>query len=240
MWDTDSKRCVQARPAAPSRTHSSRRSLPARSLPPQLTWWMRQLRAASTGWPAADFQGLVRRSAYEALCSAAPWVPPGFEGTAVKNFLPRRPHPAQHPVSNCSLRVNPCHLVAQTGAPQCEQRMFPGPSRRSQASDRDLAPSPFCERILRATLIRCGRQVMEDHSRPVLSLAWSATHLFSGSYDNTIRVWDLTTLRKVQVLQGASTGLAALLPSPFLGAAHPRPPRPLLLRRTQAFGICTT
>ena len=36
----------------------------------------------------------------------------------------------------------------------------------------------------------------------MLSLAWSAAHLFSGSYDNTIRVWDLTTLRKVQILQG--------------------------------------
>jgi F-box/WD-40 domain protein 7 len=46
-------------------------------------------------------------------------------------------------------------------------------------------------------------QVLEGHTRPVLSLAWSATHLFSGSYDHTIRVWDLNTLAKVTILSGA-------------------------------------
>lgn len=47
-------------------------------------------------------------------------------------------------------------------------------------------------------------QVLEGHTRPVLSLAWSATHLFSGSYDHTIRVWDLNSLQKVTILTGAS------------------------------------
>lgn len=46
-------------------------------------------------------------------------------------------------------------------------------------------------------------QVLEGHTRPVLSLAWSATHLFSGSYDHTIRVWDLNSLAKVTILSGA-------------------------------------
>ena len=51
--------------------------------------------------------------------------------------------------------------------------------------------------------VAAPEQVMEDHTRPVLSLAWSSTHLFSGSYDHTIRVWDLQTLRKVHIMQGA-------------------------------------
>ena len=57
---------------------------------------------------------------------------------------------------------------------------------------------------------RPPRQVLEDHTRPVLSLAWSDSYLFSGSYDNTIRVWDLTTLRKVSVLQGHVDAVRAL------------------------------
>lgn len=52
-------------------------------------------------------------------------------------------------------------------------------------------------------LSRRTLQVLEGHTRPVLSLAWSATHLFSGSYDHTIRVWDLNTLQRVTILSGA-------------------------------------
>lgn len=36
---------------------------------------------------------------------------------------------------------------------------------------------------------RCD-YVLEDHSRPVLSLAIAENKVFSGSYDYSIKVWD--------------------------------------------------
>lgn len=38
-------------------------------------------------------------------------------------------------------------------------------------------------------------QVLESHTRPVLSLAMCGNRLFSGSYDYSIRVWNLDTLQ---------------------------------------------
>lgn len=38
-------------------------------------------------------------------------------------------------------------------------------------------------------------QVLESHTRPVLSLAIAGNRLFSGSYDYSIRVWNLDTLQ---------------------------------------------
>jgi len=38
-------------------------------------------------------------------------------------------------------------------------------------------------------------QVLESHTRPVLSLAICGNRLFSGSYDFSIRVWNLDTLQ---------------------------------------------
>ena len=54
--------------------------------------------------------------------------------------------------------------------------------------------------------------VLEEHTRPVLSLAISETHkkLFSGSYDCSIRVWDLTTYRRVKSLHGHTDAVRAL------------------------------
>ena len=46
-------------------------------------------------------------------------------------------------------------------------------------------------------------QVLEDHSRPVLSLAIADNKLFSGSYDYTIKVWSLDTLQRLKTLTGA-------------------------------------
>ncbi len=45
-------------------------------------------------------------------------------------------------------------------------------------------------------------QVLEDHSRPVLSLAIADNKLFSGSYDYTIKVWSLNTLQRLKTLTG--------------------------------------
>lgn len=45
-------------------------------------------------------------------------------------------------------------------------------------------------------------QVLEDHSRPVLSLAIADNKLFSGSYDYTIKVWSLDTLQRLKTLTG--------------------------------------
>ena len=46
--------------------------------------------------------------------------------------------------------------------------------------------------------------VLEEHTRPVLSLVVSQLHgkLFSGSYDCSICVWDLVTFRRIKSLHG--------------------------------------
>jgi F-box/WD-40 domain protein 7 len=55
--------------------------------------------------------------------------------------------------------------------------------------------------------------VLEEHTRPVLSLAVSTRHkrLFSGSYDCTVRVWDITTFRRMKVLSGHTDAVRALV-----------------------------
>ena len=54
--------------------------------------------------------------------------------------------------------------------------------------------------------------VLEEHTRPVLSLAVSQRHgkLFSGSYDCSIRVWDLVTYRRVRSLHGHTDAVRSL------------------------------
>ena len=52
-------------------------------------------------------------------------------------------------------------------------------------------------------------QVLEDHSRPVLSLAIADNKLFSGSYDYTIKVWSLNTLQRLKTLTGEYLFLAS-------------------------------
>lgn len=44
--------------------------------------------------------------------------------------------------------------------------------------------------------------VLEGHTRPVLSLAATDVHLFSGSYDHSIRAWDSGSMRLVKSMQG--------------------------------------
>ena len=44
--------------------------------------------------------------------------------------------------------------------------------------------------------------MLEDHARPVLSLAVAGRRLFSGSYDYTIKVWSLNTLQRLKTLTG--------------------------------------
>ena len=52
-------------------------------------------------------------------------------------------------------------------------------------------------------------QVLEDHTRPVLSLAVTDRKLFSGSYDYTIKVWSLDSLQRLKTLTGATRVLVA-------------------------------
>ena len=67
-----------------------------------------------------------------------------------------------------------------------------------------------CEQHACTRCITFPRQVLEDHARPVLSLAIHDDHLFSGSYDFTIRVWDLRTLTRVKTLQGHTDAVRSL------------------------------
>jgi WD40 repeat protein len=55
-----------------------------------------------------------------------------------------------------------------------------------------------------------GAQVLEDHTRPVLSLAVAGDKLFSGSYDYTIRVWSLDSLQRVKTLTGHTDAVRTL------------------------------
>lgn len=52
--------------------------------------------------------------------------------------------------------------------------------------------------------------MLEDHTRPVLSLAVAGGYLFSGSYDYTIRVWSLDTLQRVKTLTGHTDAVRTL------------------------------
>uniref|UniRef100_A0A0A9CNZ4 GSVIVT01010638001 n=1 Tax=Arundo donax TaxID=35708 RepID=A0A0A9CNZ4_ARUDO len=49
------------------------------------------------------------------------------------------------------------------------------------------------------------------HERPVISLSISATSLYSGSLDKTIKVWDLTTLQCVQTLSEHKAAVTSVL-----------------------------
>lgn len=53
-------------------------------------------------------------------------------------------------------------------------------------------------------------QVLESHTRPVLSLAIAGGRLFSGSYDYTIRVWNLETLQREKTLTGHTDAVRSL------------------------------
>jgi F-box/WD-40 domain protein 7 len=57
---------------------------------------------------------------------------------------------------------------------------------------------------------RCTH-VLEDHRRPVLSLASTDDYIFSGSYDYTVRVWDWATQRRVATLRGHTDAVRALV-----------------------------
>ena len=58
--------------------------------------------------------------------------------------------------------------------------------------------------------------MLESHTRPVLSLAICGNRLFSGSYDYSIRVWNLDTL---QVGRGPGCHCRQAAPQRGLGAA---------------------
>lgn len=57
---------------------------------------------------------------------------------------------------------------------------------------------------------RVSTQVLESHTRPVLSLAVAGNRLFSGSYDYSIRVWNLSTLQREKTLTGHTDAVRAL------------------------------
>jgi len=52
--------------------------------------------------------------------------------------------------------------------------------------------------------------VLESHTRPVLSLAVAGNRLFTGSYDYSIRVWNLDTLQREKTLTGHTDAVRAL------------------------------
>ncbi|CAO2205311.1 unnamed protein product [Urochloa humidicola] len=53
--------------------------------------------------------------------------------------------------------------------------------------------------------------ILSGHQRPVISLSISATRLYSGSLDKTIKVWDLKTLQCVQTLSKHKAAVTSVL-----------------------------
>ena len=53
-------------------------------------------------------------------------------------------------------------------------------------------------------------QVLEGHTEAVLALAVGDQHLVSGSYDTTVRFWDLNTLRCVRKCDGHDDAVRVL------------------------------
>jgi WD40 repeat protein len=51
------------------------------------------------------------------------------------------------------------------------------------------------------------------HRGAIYCISVVGTNLFSGSYDNTIRVWDLKTMECVQVLKGHTSKVEAICTS---------------------------
>lgn len=66
--------------------------------------------------------------------------------------------------------------------------------------------------------LKCVR-TLEGHEDNVRVLAVGDTHMFSGSWDKTIRVWDLRALECVKVLEGHSEAVLALA----VGEGGPQP-----------------
>lgn len=56
-------------------------------------------------------------------------------------------------------------------------------------------------------------KTLSGHTGPVRTLVYSGGHIFSGSYDKTVRVWDTHELRCLAVLQGHSGAVRALAAS---------------------------
>ena len=56
-------------------------------------------------------------------------------------------------------------------------------------------------------------QVLEGHSEAVLALAVGDVHLVSGSYDTTVRFWDLNTFRCVRKCDGHDDAVRVLAAS---------------------------
>ncbi len=59
-----------------------------------------------------------------------------------------------------------------------------------------------CTLLIPSWCVRRCERVLEDHVRPVLSLVVAGNLLFSGSYDYTIKVWNLDTLQRLKTLTG--------------------------------------
>jgi WD40 repeat protein len=76
--------------------------------------------------------------------------------------------------------------------------------------------------------LKCAK-TLEGHEDNVRVLAVGDAFMFSGSWDKTIRVWDLDTLDCIKSLEGHTEAVLALavgecpLPAPCLPPACPLP-----------------
>lgn len=109
----------------------------------------------------------------------------------------RRPAPVLRVGRQDHPRVGHRVAALRAGAPTARG----GPARRAPG-----APAPRAGRQPIPTLTLTSAQVLEDHTRPVLSLAVTDKKLFSGSYDYTIKVWSLDSLQRLKTLTGAPAG----------------------------------
>jgi len=93
----------------------------------------------------------------------------------------------------------------------------PSASKRSCSSSLAITKRPwktvYSERCKVEQNWRHGRynvSVLEGHTDGVMCLQASNSMLATGSYDSTIRIWDLETMTTTKILEGHSRGVTAL------------------------------
>lgn len=57
---------------------------------------------------------------------------------------------------------------------------------------------------------RCTTKVFKGHSNGIMCLQFNETILATGSYDNTIKIWDIETGEEIRTLQGHDSGIRCL------------------------------
>ncbi|EPY50930.1 F-box/WD repeat protein Pof1 [Schizosaccharomyces cryophilus OY26] len=125
-----------------------------------------------------------------------------------------------HPDSNTSgistkrLRTEPAPLIDSSAALEKHNSL---PEFSEKASSPPLKTRPWKEVYAERCRIecnwrhgRCRQVIINGHNDGIMCLQLQRNVLASGSYDATVRLWDLTTFRQIGLLEGHSGGVTCL------------------------------